>query len=113
MSRNYDANPNEASEMIMRTVIAGFQAVTDRLAAIEASHAQECERAREEHRQHAQATYQGMTGSGKSRYVAAMVELEKKNGDRGAQARVAKTLDLTPGRIAQLISSDKNRKNGK
>lgn len=113
MSHKKDASPNEVPEMIMQTVLAGFQAVTQRLEAIEASHAKERDKAREEHQQHARATYQGMTGSGKSRYVAAMVDLERKNGERGAQARVAKTLDLTPGRIAQLLSSDKNRKNGK
>lgn len=54
-----------------------------------------------------------MTGSGKSRYVAKLVEIEKQNGPRGAQARVAETLGLTPGRITQLLKSEKNCKNSK
>ncbi|HBE9154489.1 MULTISPECIES: hypothetical protein [Serratia] len=56
---------------------------------------------------HARATYQGMTSSGKSRYVAALV------AEVGSQAEVSRMLNLTPGRINQLVKSEKNRKNGK
>nr|WP_176705385.1 hypothetical protein [Rahnella sp. WMR114] len=57
--------------------------------------------------QQARATYQGLTSSGKSRYVAALVE------EAGSQAEVGRMLKLTPGRINQLVKSEKNRKNGK
>jgi predicted transcriptional regulator len=53
-----------------------------------------------------------MTGSGKSRYVGKLVEIEKTNEEKGAQARVAQLLDLTPGRVSHLLSSEKNRRNG-
>lgn len=105
-----DSSPNEATEMIMSTVISGFRHVTNKLLEIEATQKE----MREQQQKFAQAAYQGMTGSGKSRYVATLVSMEEEAGrQRGAKARVAKTLDLTPGRITQLLNSDKNRKNGK
>lgn len=68
---------------------------------------------KEQQKVNARATFQGMTGSGKSRYVSELVEYEKEQNSNGAQARVAEMLNLSPGRISQLVSSDKNRKNGK
>jgi hypothetical protein len=62
---------------------------------------------REDHKVLAQATYNGLTGSGKTRFVSDMVEAY------GSQARVAQMLELSPGRISQLVNSDKNKKNGK
>jgi len=104
--QNNDLDP---LKQIMKTVVDGFQQTTneikklqDKQSALEA-----------QQKQQAKAVYSGMTGSGKSRYVASLVEIEKSNNERGAQARVAETLDLTPGRINQLLKSDKNRKNGK
>jgi hypothetical protein len=63
--------------------------------------------------QQARAAYQGMTGSGKSRYATELVKIESAQNPRGAQARVSETLGVTPGRVTQLLNSDKNRKNGK
>ncbi len=42
---------------------------------------------------HARATYGALPSSGKSRYVASLVETS------GSQAEVAELLDLSPGRI--------------
>lgn len=53
------------------------------------------------------ATYNGLTSSGKSRYVASLVE------EVGSQAEVSRMLNITPGRVSQLMKSEKNRKNGK
>ncbi|MGV2702286.1 UNVERIFIED_CONTAM: hypothetical protein MT382_00480 [Aeromonas salmonicida] len=96
-------------QIMMTTVLNGFalsaqaiQDLRDRQTELE-----------NKQRQQAQAAYQGMTGSGKSRYVTELVEIEKKVNPTGAQARVADALALTPGRISQLLKSDKNRKNGK
>jgi excinuclease UvrABC helicase subunit UvrB len=55
----------------------------------------------------AKATYSGLTGSGKARYVTELANAY------GSQAMVARMLDLTDGRISQLVNSEKNRKNGK
>lgn len=72
------------------------------------NHVQEAlEHVREVQGQQARATYKGLTSSGKSRYVASLTE------EVGSQAGVAKMLNLTPGRINQLVKSEKNRKNGK
>lgn len=96
-------------QIMMATVLNGFalsaqaiQDLRDRQTELE-----------KKQRQQAQAAYQGMTGSGKSRYVTELVEIEKKVSPTGAQARVADALGLTPGRISQLLKSDKNRRNGK
>ncbi|WP_139110861.1 hypothetical protein [Acidithiobacillus thiooxidans] len=59
------------------------------------------------------AIYNGMTGGGKSRYVSKLVEIEAAQEPRGAQSRVADMLDLSEGRISQLLTSEKNRKNGR
>ena len=53
------------------------------------------------------ATYNGLTSSGKYRYVASLVE------EVGSQAEVSRMLNITPGRVSQLMKSEKNRKNGK
>lgn len=55
----------------------------------------------------AKATYGALTSSGKSRYVSELTAAYE------SQARVAELLDLSPGRICQLVNSEKNRKNGK
>lgn len=53
------------------------------------------------------ATYKGMTSSGKSRYVAELVQT------LGSQSEAAGFLKLTPGRISQLVGSEKNKANGR
>ncbi len=99
-------------EQIMTTVVAGFQKTTDAIKALQVKQ----DALELQQKEQAKAAYHGMTGSGKSRYVAELVEIEKKkdpNNTRGAQARVATTLDLSSPRVSQLLSSNKNRKNGK
>jgi len=54
----------------------------------------------------ARATYTGLTSSGKSRYVSSLVETS------GSQIEVAELLDLSKGRISQLVRSERNRNNG-
>jgi hypothetical protein len=75
--------------------------------------AEEIRRLDEQQRQYAKAAYHGMTGSGKARYVSELVAIERENGSKGAQSRVADLLGVTGGRISQLVTSDLNRKNGK
>ena len=89
-------------ENLMSVVIQGFQKTTDAIRDLQ-----------DKQQQQSKATYDGMTGSGKSRYVAKLVEIEKIEEEKGAQARVARMLDLSPSRITQLIKSNKNRRNGK
>ena len=89
----YDSDIDPLKQ-VMETVVAGFQKTTEAI-------------------QNLRDAYQGMTGSGKSRYVSELVKIEEQNEQRGAKARVAETLDLSPGRITQLLNSEKNRKNGK
>lgn len=84
------------SKAMMDVTLQGFQKVKEALDALE-----------EIQTTQARATYSGLTGSGKSRYVQAMVDAV------GSQAKVADMLDLSPGRISQLVKSEKNRKNGK
>lgn len=96
-------------EQVMDTVVQGFKMTTE---AIQDLRDQQIS-LEQKLQQQARAAYQGMTGSGKSRYTAELVEIERGNNPRGAQARVAQTLGVTPGRITQLLNSDKNRKNGK
>jgi predicted alpha/beta-fold hydrolase len=89
-------------ESMMAMMVEGFRATTT-----------EIQTMKTKQKQQAVAAYHGMTGSGKSRYVSKLVEIEAAQEPRGAQARVADTLDLSEGRISQLLSSEKNRKNGK
>lgn len=96
-------------EQVMAIVIEGFKKTTE---SIQDLRAQQVELELKQ-KQQAKAAYHGMTGSGKSRYVAKLVEIEKANNPRGAQTRVAETLELSTGRITQLLQSEKNRKNGK
>lgn len=96
-------------EKVMEAMVTGFKHTTE---AIQDLRDQQAELEKRQ-KQQAKAAYHGMTGSGKSRYAAELVEIEKEIDPRGAQARVAETLDVTPGRITQLLKSDKNRKNGK
>jgi len=96
-------------EQVMTTVIQGFQMTTD---AIQDLRVQQVN-LEQKLQQQARAAYHGMTGSGKSRYATELVRIESEHNPRGAQARVAETLGVTPGRVNQLLKSDKNRKNGK
>lgn len=96
-------------EALMETMVTGFKHTTD---AIQQLRDQQAELEKSQ-KQQAKAVYQGMTGNGKSRYTAELVKIEKEKEPRGAQARVAETLDVTASRITQLLKSDKNRQNGK
>ena len=89
-------------ENMMALMVESFRATTSEIQAVKAKQ-----------KQQAIAAYHGMTGSGKSRYVSKLVEIEAAQEPRGAQSRVADTLDLSEGRISQLLNSYKNRKNGK
>ncbi|MDD4914621.1 MAG: hypothetical protein PHW13_06250 [Methylococcales bacterium] len=109
MARQSNTPTPDPLAQVMQTVIMGFKQTTE---AIQALRDQQADLELRQ-KQHAKAAYHGMTGSGKSRYVAQLVDIEKAIEPRGAQARVAETLDLTAGRITQLLNSDKNRKNGK
>lgn len=104
------ATPNiDPLQQVMATVVEGFKHTT---AAIGQLREKQVE-LEEQQKQQARAAYHGMTGSGKSRYASELVKIEREKDPRGAQSRVAQLLDVTPGRITQLLSSDKNRKNGK
>ncbi|WP_411705276.1 hypothetical protein [Edaphovirga cremea] len=96
-------------EQVMATVIQGFQMTTASIQELRDQQASLEQRLQ----QQARAAYHGLTGSGKSRYTSELVKIESEHNPRGAQARVAETLGVSPGRITQLLNSDKNRKNGK
>ncbi len=100
---------NDPLQLAMAAVIEGFKHTT---AAIQELREKQDE-LEERQKLQARAAYHGMTGCGKSRYVGELVNIEKAIDPRGAQSRVAQLLDVTPGRITQLLTSDKNRKNGK
>lgn len=89
-------------ENMMAMMVEGFRATTTEIQAMKAKQ-----------KQQSIAAYHGMTGSGKSRYVSKLVEIEAAQEPRGAQSRVADMLDISEGRVSQLLNSDKNRKNGK
>lgn len=89
-------------EKMMAMMVEGFRTTTTEIQALKAKQ-----------KQQAIAAYHGMTGSGKSRYVAKLVEIEGKNNPKGAQSRVAALLDLSDSRISQVLNSEKNRENGK
>lgn len=93
----------------MKVVVEGFAHTTQ---AIQDLRDQQAKLVQQQQNQ-ARAAYNGMTGSGKARYVDKLVEIERSNGEKGAQARVADMLDLSAGRVSQLLNSEKNRKNGK
>lgn len=103
---NSDIDP---LEQVMRVVVEGFRHTTEAIQDLRDKQA----RLQEQQKEQARAAYNGMTGSGKSRYVTKLVEIERDKEEKGAQARVADMLDLSPGRISQLLNSAKNRKNGK
>ncbi|WP_445286522.1 hypothetical protein [Variovorax atrisoli] len=109
MSRK-DQDPNvDPLKLMMENMLEGFQRTTDAINALREKQA----KLESQQKQQARAAYQGMTGSGKSRYVNELVKIEAAIDARGAQARVAELLELSPPRISQLIRSDKNRANGK
>ena len=86
----------DPAEAMMKATLDGFHNVKIAIEAVQA-----------EQKIQAKATYNALTSSGKSRYIAELAESYK------SQARVAELLDLSPGRICQLVNSEKNRKNGK
>ncbi|MDD1023179.1 hypothetical protein M5G24_29640 [Pseudomonas sp. TNT2022 ID1048] len=87
---------NDPATLMMEATLQGFKNVKDALDVIQNTQ-----------KIQAKATYKGLTGSGKSRYVTEMAE------QLGSQVKVAEMLDLTRGRINQLVKSEKNRANGK
>ena len=101
--------PEDPLEQAMKVVIEGFKHTTQAIQDLRDKQS----KMEETQKEHAQAAYNGMTGSGKSRYVSKLVEIEKAKEERGAQARVAQLLDVTPGRVSQLLSSEKNRLTGR
>ena len=105
----YQPQSPDPLEQVMSVVIDGFKRTTESIHALRDQQAE----LELKLRQQAKAAYHGMTGSGKSRYVSQLVEMEKENDPRGAQARVAETLGISPSRITQLLKSNKNRTNGK
>ncbi len=109
MARQVSTTSFDPLGQVMKTVVEGFKMTT---AAIQELRDQQAG-LEQKLQQQARAAYHGMTGSGKSRYTAELVKIESSSNPRGAQARVAETLGVTPGRITQLLNSDKNRKNGK
>lgn len=109
MSKPLNSPEYDPLEQVMETMFEGFKHTTKAIQDLREKQA----KLELTQKQQAKAAYHGMTGSGKARYVAQLVEIEKENNPRGAQARVADTLDLTPARITQLLNSEKNRKNGK
>lgn len=93
----------------MATVLTGFQQTAEELRKLR----NQTVALEQKQKMQARAAYQGMTGSGKSRYAAELERLEVQIDAYGARARVADTLGVSPSRVTQLLNSDKNRKNGK
>jgi hypothetical protein len=106
MGKDTDIDP---LKMVMDTVVEGFRQTTNAIQDLRGRQTELENRLKLQ----ARAAYHGMTGSGKSRYTSELVEIERNIDPRGAQARVAETLGVTPGRVTQLLKSDKNKKNGK
>ncbi|SKC66193.1 hypothetical protein SAMN05445504_0509 [Burkholderia sp. CF099] len=96
-------------EQVMKVVVEGFRHTTQAIQDLR----EKQEKLEQQQKEQARAAYNGMTGSGKPRYVSTLVEIERAKDEKGAQARVAGLLDLSPGRISQLLNSEKNKKNGK
>ncbi|QOQ83805.1 hypothetical protein [Comamonas thiooxydans] len=102
-------NNPDPLQQVMDTVVAGFahttaaiREVRDRQQVLET-----------QLQDQARAAYSGMTASGRARFVSTMVDQERAANPYGAQARVAARLDLTPGRVSQLVNSARNRENGR
>lgn len=90
-------------EQIMSTVLEGFRQTTDAIRALRNEQLVLEERQRRQTR----ATYEAITGKGKSRYVSKLVEIERSIEEKGAQSRVAEMLGLSPSRITQLMKSER------
>lgn len=86
----------EPVEALMNATLEGFKHVNE---AIKAVH--------QAQKVQAKATYSGLTGAGKARYVTELAS------SYNSQAQVAELLDLSKGRISQLVNSEKNKKNGR
>lgn len=93
MNRKIKEDP---SEMMMAVTLEGFKQAKAAMDII-----------KENQTNQARATYKALTSSGKSRYVASLSKTSE------SQAEVAELLDLSPGRISQLVRSERNRQNGK
>jgi hypothetical protein len=93
MGRQAKTDPVDA---LMQATLDGFKQVNEVVKIV-----------RQEQKILTKATYDGLTGSGKARFVTQLVDAY------GSQNEVAKTLDLTAGRISQLVNSEKNKQNGK
>jgi hypothetical protein len=100
-------------EAMMKNTIEGFKHTTQAIQDLRAKHEKLEQKLERKLQEQAQAAYDGMTASGKSRFTARLVEIEEKTDKKGAKARVAETLNVSPARISQLLRSEKNRKNGK
>ena len=109
MKKQIQQTPTDPLEQMMSAVVEGFKHTAGAIQDLRNQQAALGQR----QEQQARAAYQGMTGSGKSRYAAALVAIENEVNPRGAQTRAAATLGITPGRMSQLLSSEKNRNNGK
>lgn len=109
MARKNAPTEYDPLEKVMEAMVTGFKHTNE---AIQNLRNQQS-KLEERQKQQARAAYHGMTGCGKSRYTAQLVEIEKEIDPRGAQARVAKMLDVAPSRVTQLLQSDKKRNNGK
>lgn len=103
------SNPADPIENLMTVLVEGFKRTTQAIQDLRDEQA----KLQQQQKETVMTAYNGMTGSGKSRYVAKLVEIERSKEEKGAQARVAEMLNVTPGRISQLLNSDKNRRNGK
>jgi CRP-like cAMP-binding protein len=97
-------------EMIMDVTMQGFAQVKQAMEELQA----EQQRLRDEQVRMAiqsrgvtVANYKAHTASGKARMASELVQVF------GSQAGAAEYLGVTPGRISQLVNSEKNRKNGR
>lgn len=86
----------DPAEAMMKATLEGFRNVKVAIETVQA-----------DQKIQAKATYNALTSSGKPRYVSELADAYN------SQARVAELLDLSPGRICQLVNSEKNRRNGK
>lgn len=112
--------PNQTPDplqQVMATVVASFQQTTEIIQQVQQQQQQlqqQQQQLQQQLQNQTRAAYSGMTASGRTRFVGSLVQQEiQANGERGAQARVANTLNLTPGRVSQLINSPRNRENGR
>lgn len=104
---------NDPFEAWMKNTLEGFKHTAQAIQDLRIKHEKLEQKLEKKLQDHARAAYDGMTASGKSRFVTRLVEIEQAADEKGAKVRVAETLSVTPARISQLLRSEKNRKNGK